>query len=377
MVLTRYDKDTTLKASELKMVPFWIQIYDIPLRFRHKAIAEQICQPLGAILTANDLMEYDGGSFIRVRVMLDISQPLCRGRLITLENGKKQWVSFKYKRLPNLCYWCGCLTHDDRDCATWLESEGTLNSDEQQFGAWLRAPPFNSVRKKVVSVPGFFAKKKVANPASPGTEPPPFLQATVHTATVEPCSPPPRALNENPVIQGVDSDRVSTPTHHVGFQKSEEILAPVPPKLADFEKTLRELDRDIHGFEKDTVGESASNVILPATAHVHSPQSSLSPSPDARNPPVQRAKPIPLNDRTNMAMDQSERIAQPEGKWLRIQRPKNSNDTSVSNVVLGKRSPLSSLASPIPSKRRALNGDALEENVPPSAEAALQPRRGR
>ena len=54
MVLTRYDKDTTLKASELKMVPFWIQIYDIPLRFRHKAIAEQICQPLGAILTAND-----------------------------------------------------------------------------------------------------------------------------------------------------------------------------------------------------------------------------------------------------------------------------------------------------------------------------------
>ena len=43
MVLTRYNKDTTLKASELIMVPFWIQIYDIPLRFRHKAITKQIC----------------------------------------------------------------------------------------------------------------------------------------------------------------------------------------------------------------------------------------------------------------------------------------------------------------------------------------------
>ena len=228
----------------------------------------------------------------------------------------------------------------------------------------------------MVSVPGFFAKKKVTNPASPSTEPPPSFQTTVHTATGEPCSPPPRALNENPVVQEVVSDRVSTPTHQVGFQNSEEILAPIPPKLADFEKTLRELDRDIHGFEKDTVGESASNVILPASAHVHSAQSSLSPSPDARNPSVQRAKPIPLNDRTNMAVDQSDCIAQPEGKWLRIQRPRNSNDSIVPDVVLGKRSPRHSLDSPIPSKRRALNGAALEENVPPSAEAALQPRRG-
>ena len=188
----------------------------------------------------------------------------------------------------------------------------------------------------MVSVPGFFAKKKVTNPASPSTEPPPSFQTTVHTATGEPCSPPPRALNESPVVQEVVSDRVSTPTHQVGFQNSEEILAPIPPKLADFEKTLRELDRDIHGFEKDTVGESASNVTLPALAHVHSAQSSLSPSPDARNPSVQRAKPIPLNDRTNMAVDQSDCIAQPKGKWLRIQWPRNSNDSTVPDVVLGK-----------------------------------------
>ena len=160
MVLTRYDKDTTIKASELIKVPFWIQIFDIPLRFRHKEIAKQICQPLGAILPTNETMEYDGGSFIRVHVLLDISQPLCRGRLITLEDGKNHWVSFKYERLPNLCYWCGCLTHGDRDCATWIESEGNLNSKDQQFGSWLRASPFNSVRKKVVLVPGFFAKKK-------------------------------------------------------------------------------------------------------------------------------------------------------------------------------------------------------------------------
>ena len=73
MILSRYDKDITVKASELTKVPFWIQILDIPLRFRHTEIAEQIYQPLGPIIHPNEELEFDGGSFIRVRVLLDIS----------------------------------------------------------------------------------------------------------------------------------------------------------------------------------------------------------------------------------------------------------------------------------------------------------------
>ena len=53
-------------------------------------------------------------------------------------------MSFKYERLSNLCYWCGSLTHDDRDCELWLKSEGTLPTEAQKFGPWIRAPPFMS-----------------------------------------------------------------------------------------------------------------------------------------------------------------------------------------------------------------------------------------
>ena len=49
------------------------------------------------------------------KVTLDVSLPLCRGCVVTLENGNKVWVSFKYERLPNICYWCSCLDHDDKD----------------------------------------------------------------------------------------------------------------------------------------------------------------------------------------------------------------------------------------------------------------------
>ncbi|KAK7821541.1 hypothetical protein CFP56_037582 [Quercus suber] len=57
---------------------------------------------------------------MRVKVKVDIAKPFCHGRLITLKNGEKTWVVFKYARLPNFCFWCGRLSHGDRDCLLWV-----------------------------------------------------------------------------------------------------------------------------------------------------------------------------------------------------------------------------------------------------------------
>ena len=102
-----------------------------------------------------------GDGFFRVRVKVDISKPLCIGRVISLENGKELWVSFKYERLSNLCYWCGSLAHDDRDCKLWIESEGTLPTETQQYGAWIKAPPFVQSKRNSVSVLGFYKTKSI------------------------------------------------------------------------------------------------------------------------------------------------------------------------------------------------------------------------
>ena len=50
MVLSCYDNDASVKASELTKVAFWVQVYDIPLHFRNREIAEQICEPVRKIL---------------------------------------------------------------------------------------------------------------------------------------------------------------------------------------------------------------------------------------------------------------------------------------------------------------------------------------
>ena len=124
-----------------------------------KKVIESICEIIGEVRRLPESIDDDGGKFIRVRVLVDITLPLCRGRVITLENGEKSWVRFQYERLPNMCYWCGRLNHDDKECELWIQSRGSLTTDQQQFGSYLRATPFQTGGKNVFFVLGYFDRE--------------------------------------------------------------------------------------------------------------------------------------------------------------------------------------------------------------------------
>ena len=74
---------------------------------------EKLCGVIGDVYKPADEVDCDGGGFMRICVFVDVNRPLCRGRVVTKEDGSQFWVAFKYKRLPNLCYWCG--SQDDND----------------------------------------------------------------------------------------------------------------------------------------------------------------------------------------------------------------------------------------------------------------------
>lgn len=86
---------------------------------------------------------------------IDITKALSRGRRVSWSLESEGWVSFKYERLPSLCYWCGQLSHDDKDCTLWLQSKGSLTVKDRQFGPWIRAALFNQSKKTVVEVQGY------------------------------------------------------------------------------------------------------------------------------------------------------------------------------------------------------------------------------
>ena len=115
---------------------------------------------LGNVIRNGDSSDMCGGTFMRVWVSLNILEPICRGRRVTFGKNSEGWISFSYERLPNICYWCGRFTHDDKECSIWLQSKGSIAVEDQQFGAWLRAPQFNLTRRSYMEVKGF---EKVEN----------------------------------------------------------------------------------------------------------------------------------------------------------------------------------------------------------------------
>lgn len=58
----------------------------------------------------------------------------------------------------NLCYWCGRLSHADKDCPLWIQSKGTLNDEHKQFSSALKATPYKPSTQKIIYVPGFYDK---------------------------------------------------------------------------------------------------------------------------------------------------------------------------------------------------------------------------
>ena len=155
VALKRIEKHTNLRQIQFETTCMWVQLHNLPIGISFSA-AKSIVSEVGKVFENNlEEEKYEGSNFARVRVGVDITKPLCRGSKLVLRNGEKSWVCFKYERMPNICQWCGNLTHMDRDCPIWLKGKQALKKAEQQFGSWIRAITSNLARILVVRVASF------------------------------------------------------------------------------------------------------------------------------------------------------------------------------------------------------------------------------
>ena len=160
IVLQYFDKTLPLRDVVFKETVFWVQVHDIPITYMNQATAEALCASIGEVIHVPGNSPLGGRGFMRVWVRVDVTQPLCRGRVVTLENGEQSWVAFKYEWLPILCYWCGRLDHTDKDCEEWIQSNGTLKLKDKRYDSSIRALPFYPSKKNSVCVPGYFETQK-------------------------------------------------------------------------------------------------------------------------------------------------------------------------------------------------------------------------
>lgn len=84
VVVTRYEKDIPLRSLSFNIVMFWVQVHDIPIRYMTTEVAEQLCDIIGEVVRSIGEVTEEGSCFMRIRVKVDIAEPLCRGKHITL-----------------------------------------------------------------------------------------------------------------------------------------------------------------------------------------------------------------------------------------------------------------------------------------------------
>ncbi|XP_004293574.1 PREDICTED: uncharacterized protein LOC101304253 isoform X1 [Fragaria vesca subsp. vesca] len=118
--------DGTVSPSEMKLnhADLWVQVHNLPLLGMNVVLGRRIANYLGKCLEVEE--EGDGecwGKYMRLRVRLDVMQPLRRGMKICLEGCEPIWVDFKYEGIPEFCYHCGIWGHNESECEVVIGKE--------------------------------------------------------------------------------------------------------------------------------------------------------------------------------------------------------------------------------------------------------------
>ena len=84
---------------------FWIWVFNIPIKSMNATVGNYISDEIGIpLLVDAPKSGLASRPFLRIRVDVDITKSLMRGKMIQIEGMEKGWVYFKYERLPIYCY---------------------------------------------------------------------------------------------------------------------------------------------------------------------------------------------------------------------------------------------------------------------------------
>ncbi|XP_026384248.1 uncharacterized protein LOC113279799 [Papaver somniferum] len=101
---------------EFKYADFSIQIYGLSMSNQKIKMVEFIASKIGVPYPINPSEQAKWGGFARVRVKIDITQPIRQELTFTLPSKKKCTVSLRYERLPRVCFFCCRFGHIMKQC---------------------------------------------------------------------------------------------------------------------------------------------------------------------------------------------------------------------------------------------------------------------
>lgn len=115
LLLREWKPEGALQDICFNFTTFWVQIKAFPLQFMTKRNAEMIGSLFSKLLKYEDFTRTNiiGSKYLLIQVEIDVRKPIPVGFFHNMGQGG-QWISFKFEKLPDLCYFCGILGHSRR-----------------------------------------------------------------------------------------------------------------------------------------------------------------------------------------------------------------------------------------------------------------------
>ena len=267
------------------------------------------------------------------------------------------------------------------DCALWIESEGSLQNESQQFGPWIKAALFVSTRRNMVKVPGFFTSRKsnaVASTCKPARKPlvvvvrsgkpsPKVVRPDKESASIFPSAniaPEFQELNMENIVPQESVDATNLGSSNLTDFRERIMQAGV------FEEVIEDIDKDIRKFDLAASNNAKNRACLGKENIPESPsiQDSIEGYSQARaqlNPSLSHA---PLGVISNL----QNRSTHAEGTWKRMTRTETGTNTIMTEAVGEKRLVGETECLPeLPKKRKVSQAGTTKKKI--LAAAGLQP----
>ncbi|KAF4370839.1 hypothetical protein F8388_011822 [Cannabis sativa] len=130
------------QGVDMNLARVWVEIHGLPTPYLAVQNAPVIGAKVGTYVKfdKSDPRIIARREYLKLMVEIDLTQRIPAGFHLSINRGRKEWVQFKYCKIPLLCFNCGYLFHEEKEC--WRQKElafPPIGEAVQLYGVWIKA----------------------------------------------------------------------------------------------------------------------------------------------------------------------------------------------------------------------------------------------
>ncbi|GAV91587.1 DUF4283 domain-containing protein/zf-CCHC_4 domain-containing protein, partial [Cephalotus follicularis] len=138
LLLEKLEEETHPSNISLYKASIWIRVFGVPFLCLSENVGRVIGNSIGKIEEIGVVAgRRDNNQYLRLRVGIDVLEPLRRRIKFMIGSQEKIWLSFKYEKLPNFCHFCGKLRHTVKKRVDGGCHARGSDDEDMQYGPWL------------------------------------------------------------------------------------------------------------------------------------------------------------------------------------------------------------------------------------------------